>query len=280
MAARSFHAGAAPRWLLCGAAGSPSVFALPWGRAGHAAHAEAVFPTAIELLNTPSLALEPTPVSGTRGIHRIAGVACRMHLAEAFGLARERDFFSGATAMAGCELCIVLSDQAVHVVLLATAQAIPGQIESPATAMASPQKTAPDSEEAVPLPEDSSPSRLPQPLVAHLLSGPAKAAKPSMLPPPPTATRMRRRAKPGRVVGSEAAPAPSASPSAEAALLHARAEELEQRAIKAEQQLAELQTSFKLFANQSREQTNMLLAALERLMMERAQPSQASVPKA
>ena len=53
--ARSFRPASAPRWLLCGASGSPAVFALPWGRASDDDEAEATFPTAVELLNEPLL---------------------------------------------------------------------------------------------------------------------------------------------------------------------------------------------------------------------------------
>ena len=48
--------------------------------------------------------------------------------------------------------------------------------------------------------------------------------------------------------------------------LYARIHELEQRAQQAEQRLVELQTSFGLFAAQSRQQTNQLLGALDRLV--------------
>ena len=75
--ARSFRAAADPRWLLCGASGSSSLFALPWGRASTARTAEATFPTAVELLCAPSLTLDPPPQSGVRGIHKLGSDACR-----------------------------------------------------------------------------------------------------------------------------------------------------------------------------------------------------------
>ena len=72
--ARSFRPASAPRWLLCGASGSPAVFALPWGRASDDDEAEATFPTAVELLNEPSTVLEPTPQHGVVAMHHITSM--------------------------------------------------------------------------------------------------------------------------------------------------------------------------------------------------------------
>ena len=62
----------------------------------------------------------------------------------------------------------------------------------------------------------------------------------------------------------------TAVPAAEStSALYARIHELEQRALQAEQRLVELQTSFGLFAAQSRQQTNQLLGVLDRLVADR-----------
>ena len=270
--ARSFSPTAEPRWLLCGAAGSPSVFALPWGRASEHADAEATFPTAVELLNAPSVPLEPTPQDGVRGLHRISSDACRTHLAEALGLASERSYFAGPEAAAGFEIVLVLSDKALHVVLHAARAATAGpdafsaspSVYSPYSQSPSPQKqhlvdVADEDDDLTPPPPPPPPPPLPAhhvPLISHLLPATRKCQRdPSSAPPQ----------------ASAAAGDKFVALKPDSSALQARIHELEQRALDAEERLAELQTSFGIFAAQSRQQTNALLNALDQMVAQREQ---------
>lgn len=282
--ARSFRAAASPRWILCGASGSSSVFALPWGRAGSRRGAEATFPTAVELLCAPSLALHPPPAHGVRGIHTLVTAACRGHVAEALGVARERAFFSGPHAPGGCDLVLVLSDRALHVVLHASMAPArpPVTLDGvPAGAGVGFQgdeaAEADDGEEDSPAGERapvevSDPVRLPAgkmhtPLLAHLLPSVSAAARdppsrPSAIPKPlPVA-----RPTPAKASGG----ADDAAQSAATGALLERIAELELRAVTAEARLGDLHTAFNLYAANSRQQTNQLLAALEQLVQEKA----------
>jgi len=254
---RAFRPAASPRWLLCGATGSSSVFALPWGRASAHPEAEATFPTAVELLNVPSVPLEPMPQEGVLGMHSVVSAQCRAHLAEAFGIASERAYFSGQDAEAGCDLVLVLSDKALHVVLLCAsrtaateddsysfASGMPPQMTSPlpATALNSVASTGLADQAARPVHS---------PLISHLL---------------PASKQL------GVDVAdaAEAAAGDAKSSTADStSALHARIHELEKRALNAEQRLGELHTSFGLFAAESRQQTNALLSALDGLLAER-----------
>ena len=273
--ARSFRPASAPRWLLCGASGSPAVFALPWGRASDDDEAEATFPTAVELLNEPSTVLEPTPQHGVVAMHHITSNACREHFADAFGIGSERAYFSGPGASATCELVLVLSDMALHVILHSTRPtgANDATLASPnvqpvsdllgpneARSLLGPNEAPSEAhrDSTHPLEElqlhgvDSTPAVSHVPLISHLL----REARPDSAPAADAAASSGDEGNKGTAV-----------PAAEStSALYARIHELEQRAQQAEQRLVELQTSFGLFAAQSRQQTNQLLGALDRLV--------------
>jgi hypothetical protein len=260
LAARSFEPSAQARWLLCGAAGSGAVFTLPWGRDSDASDAEASFPSAVELLCAPSLQLEPTPVHGVRGIHRIETNTWRAQIATALGVAAERDFFCGPAAVAGCELLLVLSDKALHVVLQATPTGAPGDEtghpEEPPSPSSSPAAAA--------VSATAKRAEALTPLVAHLLpstSSRITTAAAIM----DGSSQLLPQAGGGQAAGEVSSPASAT----DAAALHARIAALEERAIGAERRLADLHTSFSLFAHQSRQQTDALVGALERLAARR-----------
>ena len=250
--ARSFRAAAEPRWVLCGAVGSPNLFAMPWGRASERPSAEATFPTAVELLCAPSVELDPKPALGVRGIHRIASDTCRSHVAEALGIAADS---------AACELALVLSDKALHVVLQATTPAeeedvrADDEVEADTDALAGLAEVMAAAEIAAAAPVAERPGAR-TPLLGHLLP----QVRPSS-PDLPKQCSVVSGASPGKRSDSP--------PSSDTAALHQRIAELERRAIDAEERLGDLATSFDLFASQSRTQTNALLAALETLAAER-----------
>ena len=282
--ARSFRAAADPRWLLCGASGSSSLFALPWGRASTARTAEATFPTAVELLCAPSLTLDPPPQSGVRGIHKLGSDACRAHVAEVLGVATEEAFFAGPHALAGCEIALVLSDRAIHIVLHATAPEELGgaedvvELEETVYAQAAAQAAEEAAQEELDAYVAASKPGY-TPIVAHLLPAKAKASVPAAASIPKggkqtTPTKITATTK-AMVVGGLGAKAraqaemtkPPPEPSSE---LYHRIAELEQRAVSAEEQLAELRGVFNLFAARSREEKNALISALDQLVAEKA----------
>ena len=280
LTAQPFRAAAAARWLLCAASGSSAVCLLPWGRASSNGAAPAAFPSAVELLRTPSLQLQPPTTRGVRAIHRIASSACRSQLAHTFEERSARALASvGAAGTAGCEIVLVLTDAAMHFVMQAAPVAATDGSRAPPQSQLLTEPRAPPSAgtcadaDAAPLGalptgggggRGGASARAP-PLVAHLLLSKDSA------PPTTHAAGEQPQQRPN-------APSPPSAKAArlatgggdETSALHARIAELERRAVGAEQRLVQLRETFACFAAQSRQQTSELLAAIGALAEARA----------
>ena len=186
--ARALDADAQPRWLLCGASGSPSVFALPWGRASGGSDAAVRFPGAAGLLGVPSLQLTPAPAVGLRGVHTLASAKWRRHYCAAFAFDDHQRLFEGADpAHGGCDILLVLSDKALHVLAhvanarqaapphasapgLAHLPLRPSEVEGGDVGLVDDEATARMTEAVAPPPPHA-------PLVAHLLPPPPRAQR-------------------------------------------------------------------------------------------------------
>jgi hypothetical protein len=256
LVAQSFRA-QTMQWLLCGSSSATSIFALPCGcDAADDAQSSIRFPTPTELLRVPALQLTPTPNFGVRGIHPLASRSCVQHVNSALRL----------TSTEHSEILLVLSDVALHVVSLT--EAAPKQAVQPAL--------EPSMQEIISRPVlVPPPERVTlAPLVAHMLP-----VAPRHSPETLVQSGMHDHGPKGG--GAKASPVttardgavPSPPPSIGTVALLKRIESLEARAIGAEARLAELQTSFALFADESRKQTNVLLAALENLTCNAGRPA-------
>ncbi len=275
LASRAFEV-ARPHWLLLAGPGSPSLFAIPYGQPTGDEAAHVRFPTPTELLCAPAVALDPPPRRTIHGVHRIVSPECRALVAGALATRKAPQgaptVSTGPTAPAvGTELLLVLSDVALHWVQLAADPAadVPdgalASAEARTAAEAPPPPPPPLPPQPPPLPEKP----LPQPLVAHLL--PAAPRRPLMPAAPPTVADVARAVVKDGATSQANATKDSATSKGNAALL-AKVAALEARALGAEARLAELQTSFALFAAQSQQQQQLLLTALEKLAAERALP--------
>ena len=141
-----------------------------------------------------------------------------------------------------------------------------GRVPTPVSSLAPPPTAAPAGDD---LDSDldsvdvaGAPPKPHVPLVTHLIPPPVRERNTPLHAVDGNQTSIHQAAPQPKVTAEAAIDESEADPAA----LRMRIRQLETRASSAEQSLAELHTSFTIFAQESRKQTNTLLGALERLL--------------